>query len=135
MLQEGMQAPTFTLVDKNGKVVMERWFRCPIFSVKRWFYTFIRRTTRLDARGRRVALLQHTANLKRKTPSSSVSVKTAFLRTKNLRESIICLSFCCPIRNCRRFKHTVYGRRRNFIERQAWASSVQLSSLTSRAKL
>lgn len=101
MLQEGIQAPAFTLADKNGKMV-----------------------SLSDFLGKKVV-----------TPSSSVSVRTAFLRTKNLRESIIYLSFCCPIQNCRRSKHTVYGRRRSFMERQAWASSVQHSLLTSRAKL
>ena len=53
---------------------------------------------------------------------------------KNLRKSIICPSFCCPIPICRRSGHMAYGRRKNRTERQAWASSARLSLLTSKAK-
>ena len=118
----------------RSRIKTEGWFRCPIFSVKRWFYIFIRRTTRPDARGRRARLRPRTANLKRKTPSSSASVKTASLRMKSLRKSIICRSSCCPIPICRRSGHTAYGRRKNCTERRVWASSARRFSLTNKAK-
>ena len=123
MLQEGMQAPAFTLADKDGKMVSLSDFLGK--KVVLYFYP----------RGRRVLLHLRTANLKRKTPLSSASVRTAFLRTKNLRKSIICPSFCCPIPNCRQFRHTVYGKRKNCTERQAWASFARRSLLTNKEKL
>ena len=94
MLQEGMQAPAFTLADKDGKMV-----------------------SLSDFLGKKVVLYFYP------------------LRTKNLRKSIICPSFCCPIPNCRQFRHTVYGKRKNCTERQAWASFARRSLLTNKEKL
>lgn len=130
MLQEGMQAPAFTLADKDGKMVSLSDFLGKM--VVLFFYP---KDNTPGCTRQACAFASAYSEFEKKMPSSSASVKTAFLRTKNLRKSIICLSFCCPIPNCRQFRHTVYGRRKNCTEKQTWASSVQLSSLMSKAKL
>lgn len=79
MLEAGMQAPAFTLADKDGNMV-------PLsdFLGKKVILYFYPKATRPDERGRHVCLRQRTTNLKEKCSRHRYQQRQVLLRTKNL---------------------------------------------------
>lgn len=113
MLTEGMQAPEFTLADKEGKLV-----------------------SLSDFLGKKVVLYFYPKDNTPGCTRQACAFATAYSEFERKNAVVIgiiaFLLSCCPIPNCRRSRHTVSGRKRNCMERQVWALSARPFSLTNR---
>lgn len=72
MLEVGMKAPGFALPDKMGS-----WFRCPIFSARKWFCIFTRKIIRPVVQDKPARLRSKIKKSKTKTQWLSALAKIA----------------------------------------------------------